>query len=605
MAVIDNEELMKEWNWEKNNELGFFPNEINIGDKRHVWWKCEKGHDWTTTCGEKFYQHVQCPYCTGRKVLAGYNDLATIYPDIASEWHPTKNEDLKSSDFTYKTQRKVWWLCPNCGYEWRTSIYERTIHHTGCPNCKSGLSTSFPEQAIYFYVKKLYPNATNRYKEIFSNGSELDIYIPEIKIGIEYDGKFFHDTKNKKELSREQEKFKICHEHGIKLIRVCEKMNEETPKIPNQTFDMAIGLPTGKTKDIRLTYMLQILLDELDPVSNPMTRNVTYCHSRIDINLERDRNEILSYLTDLGDKSLESLYPEIANEWHKTKNGNIKPSQISPGSNTKFWWKCKYCGNEWQDTPNKLTSRVYDGCPSCAWQKSGKKFSKNYLESHQSLAEVNPDLASQWHPTKNGNITPKDVPSKSPKYYWWVCPDCGYEWKASIECRMQNHVYNCPRCAGRIATPGKNDFATLHPDLLNQWNYEKNRDLKPNEILTGTSKHVWWKCSKCGYEWIASPRYIVKINGGGCPRCAGRIPFIGVNDFGTLHPELLNDWDFTKNIGINPYELCEKSSKKVWWKCSLCDYEWQATLADRSNGKGCPSCGHKKSMQKRWHPELF
>ena len=85
---------------------------------------------------------------------------------------------------------------------------------TNCPICFKGRQTSFAEQAFYFYIKKVYPDAINSYRDIFNNGMELDIYIPSIRLGIEYDGEAWHKESN---FERELKKFQICQEHNIKL----------------------------------------------------------------------------------------------------------------------------------------------------------------------------------------------------------------------------------------------------------------------------------------------------------------------------------------------------------------------------------------------------
>ena len=76
-----------------------------------------------------------CPYCSNHRVLKGYNDLASLNPDLAKEWHPTKNGDLKPSDVLASSHKEAWWLCPKCGYEWETDIKART-NGRGCPFCK-------------------------------------------------------------------------------------------------------------------------------------------------------------------------------------------------------------------------------------------------------------------------------------------------------------------------------------------------------------------------------------------------------------------------------------------------------------------------------------
>ena len=135
-----------------------------------------------------------------------------------------KNKDLKPSEVSYGSGKKVWWVCPK-KHEYKASIMHRS-HGTECPECNAGRQTSFAEQATYYYVKMLYPDAVSRYTASFLNRMELDIYIPSIKLAIEYDGEAWH---GKNTLKREERKYKICKKNKIKLIRLREKM----PEFPN------------------------------------------------------------------------------------------------------------------------------------------------------------------------------------------------------------------------------------------------------------------------------------------------------------------------------------------------------------------------------------
>ena len=177
-------ELVKEWHPTKNGVI--LPEQHMGGSHKKVWWICEKGHEWEAQIKSRV-SGIGCPYCAGKKVLHGFNDLETIHPELAKEWHPTKNGQLTPSQVTYGSGKKVWWICKN-EHEWESSVCNR-IKGRGCPVCSSRRRTSFPEQAIFYYIKQAFPDAINGYKEAFNSGSmELDIFIPQINVGIEYDG---------------------------------------------------------------------------------------------------------------------------------------------------------------------------------------------------------------------------------------------------------------------------------------------------------------------------------------------------------------------------------------------------------------------------------
>ena len=126
-----NPNLAKEWNYKRN--LGLSPQEITQGSNKKVWWVCQNGHEWEAVISSR-NRGNGCPYCSGRKLLSGMNDLATVYPLIAEEWNHEKNGDLLPSQITSRNNKKVWWKCRECGYEWETRIVHRANGH-GCPVC--------------------------------------------------------------------------------------------------------------------------------------------------------------------------------------------------------------------------------------------------------------------------------------------------------------------------------------------------------------------------------------------------------------------------------------------------------------------------------------
>ena len=74
--------LVKQWS--KKNKIK--PTEVSIGSHKKVIWRCEKGHEWEAAVKSRTINKTDCPYCSHNKVLAGFNDLATLLPDIAAEW---------------------------------------------------------------------------------------------------------------------------------------------------------------------------------------------------------------------------------------------------------------------------------------------------------------------------------------------------------------------------------------------------------------------------------------------------------------------------------------------------------------------------------------
>ena len=499
-------DLSKEWNYEKNGNLT--PHNITSGSRKKVWWLCEHGHTYEQLICKRVNRGYSCPYCSGHKVLKGFNDLATVNPQLAKEWHPTKNNGLTPFDVTTGSGKRVWWLCP-LGHEYQATIHDRNCDNTQCPICNVRNQTSFPEQAIFFYIKKLYPDAINKYKEIFEHSMELDIYIPSIRLGIEFDGAKWHNSVA--QFNREKKKYALCRAHDIKLIRVKENTESRWWGVA----DLIYYIPKVRTYT-KLEETINAILDSIDRTSNMWTRTNPLCfHSSVRANLKKDRADILNYLSDIKN-SLAEIRPDVVGCWDYHKNGNLSPRMFTVSSNQIVWWKCPSCGHEWQCSINSMTRPGRYGCAECSKSRRGTSFTKQVVKRVGSLAETMPNLAKEWHPQKNGTLSPSDISAGHFKPVWWLCSQCGYEWKASPSNRKKGS--GCPCCSGRVPKSGINDLATLYPELLKEWDYQKNTTLDPSQLLPGSGKKAWWKCSLCGHEWetiIAN-----RTKGHGCPKCS-------------------------------------------------------------------------------------
>lgn len=208
-------------------------------------------------------------------------------------------------------------------------------------------------------------------------------------------------------------------------------------------------------------------------------------------------NKVLAGFNDLA-----SQYPQIAAEWSE-RNLPLQPSMVTAFANSKVWWKCKDCGNEWYT----LISTRSGGskCPYC----SGYTLLKGFND----FATTNPELAEEWS-DKNYPLKPDEVNAKSRKNVWWHCKTCGNEWKSVVYARTKGTV--CPVCAEREVLEGYNDLATTDAKILEEWDYEKN-DILPTQVSRTSKKIVWWKCS-LGHSWRAKVDERA-ILGEGCKAC--------------------------------------------------------------------------------------
>lgn len=193
--------------------------------------------------------------------------------------------------------------------------------------------------------------------------------------------------------------------------------------------------------------------------------------------------------------------------WCKLNNKPFElVSKEYKGNNKKLKWKClkENCGEIFEATLSNVYSNN-SGCPFCVGRKV------NILNC---LATKNPELAKEWHPIKNEDLTPYDVTANTNKKVWWQCSkNLKHEWKASINNRSNGN--GCPYCAGFLPSEDYN-LLVYNPEICEEWNYMKNKK-KPEEYLPSSHEKVWWKCKKCDCEWKASINNRKK--GRGCPQC--------------------------------------------------------------------------------------
>lgn len=281
-------------------------------------------------------------------------------------------------------------------------------------------------------------------------------------------------------------------------------------------------------------------------------------------------------ITDGSD--LQTLYPDIASQWHPVKNSPLTPSMVTPGSRITPWWLGK-CGHAWEAS---LRNRIglHQGCPYC----SGNRV----LAGFNDLVTTHPDLAIQWHPEKN-NILPTEVSHGSNRKVWWL-GNCGHEWEAGINQRAGAYR-GCPYCSGAMVLRGFNDLGTVSTHLIPEWDEQKN-DTTPYDYTAGSGVKVWWKCSQ-GHGWKAK---IVDRSKYGCPDCArlsaGKKKARPKNgsDLATVNPSMAAQWHLSKNAGLTPLQVNAGSSLRVAWICSK-GHEWKAKISDRRFYKtDCPVC---------------
>ena len=240
-------------------------------------------------------------------------------------------------------------------------------------------------------------------------------------------------------------------------------------------------------------------------------------------------------------------------------------------SGKKFWWKCpRGPDHEWSATVNDRTSTHKTGCPFCA----GKRVSiTNSLES------LHLAIAAEWHPTKNGGLTPEDIVAHTNKRYWWKCPrGWDHEWESSPNTRTTKKGI-CPFCDGKRASV-TNSLASLAPETAAEWHPTKNRSAKPENVTARSGVLRWWKCPRgADHEWRATPDNRTKSGGTRCPFCMNQ-RVSASNSLAAVRPDLVAEWHPKRNGKTTPNDVVAYSAKSYWWKCPKGpDHEWSLVLS--------------------------
>ena len=304
----------------------------------------------------------------------------------------------------------------------------------------------------------------------------------------------------------------------------------------------------------------------------------------------------------------------------------IKINEVSYGSSTRYFlWKCSNCNYEWVTAVNLRTCQRRHGCPECGKKKIGEATHSNgeTLEHWcNTQGEYGAKLKLEFTGlTEDGTpISIWDISRGSIIKVWWHCsnPDCNHEWTANPNNRtyVDENYYRsgCPECAKKkmaevshlrgetldhwCNTQGKYGEKLKSEFLGKLWN---NESISIDSISKGSNDKVWWKCSKCSYEWTAKVVSRTYKTREGCPACGGTALIKGVNDLETyckkLHPELNYILkEFTgldeDNQPIKANEIARGSDKRIWFKCNTCGKKWLTLLHCRTGSykSGCPYC---------------
>ena len=409
-------EVSKEWHPTANSDLT--PDQVVAGSDRTHYWLCAKGHTFTATVTARTSNGNGCGVCANRVIQAGVNSLAATRPDLSADWHPSLNGDLTPEQVSAGTNRKVWWRCPE-GHDYPMAVNNRSRKKraSSCSVCSGQrpdpttcLATTHKAVARRWHKSK---NGSLRPTDVIAGSTK-------------------------------------------KVWWQCERGHEYEAIVYTQTRTRSIG-----------------------------------CNICL--------NRAVS-----GDNCMRATHAALAQQFHDSLNGDKTPDNVIASATAKFWWKCEL-GHEWQATGANRVKGT--GCPYCAGQR--------VLTGWNDMATTNPDLAREWHRSRNPGIQPEDVRASTVRLLWWQCAK-GHEWQARGADRC-NKGSGCPYCANQKVLVGFNDLMTTHPALGGEMHVSLNGDVTAQTITARSSKRLWWRCAE-GHEWAAHA-YARARSGSMCPEC--------------------------------------------------------------------------------------
>ena len=540
--IIDNAELMAEWNWEKNNELGFNPNEITSHSGKKVWWICTNGHSFDATAANRS-NGKSCPICAGRKVLVGYNDLETWCIennrlDLIEEFDKNKN-DFSMKEITKSCKKEVWWLCPN-GHSYSTTLHHRIKMNTGCGVCShkvflsghNDLQSTNPEIAKEFDVEKngITPNQVMA----GSNNKKYWFLCPK---GHSYSTTLLNRKKGSNCPICAKEMHVSFPEKAILFYLI--KYNFEVQEnycatyLKNKEFDIYIENINFAIEYDGKVWHKNIQRDiEKDIIST--ANGIKLIRIREIGCLDYDSDSIKYYITAESIRELEGAIRFVL----KTANPTIESRNALD-----------------IDIERDRTS-IYE--------------LMELSEKSNSIMNKRPEIEHFWDYEQNGVLKPDQVSFSSLKIVKFICPQ-GHKWESKI--RNFYVSPRCPICSNRRIIAGVNDLATISPEIAREWDYELNKCL-PNEIYyNNQSKAIHWICSECGHKWISKIKDRTT-----CPECKRKKKQINVYDAHTLDflfsfsdsKELCKhfDLDYQKRHS-NITSLCGRKKKTLMGKYIL------------------------------------
>jgi len=430
---VDRPDLLEQWHDRKNKNID--PHSIPASYQFKVYWQCpvEKSHIWQAAVTRRVHLNTGCPKCSswtgpsdGRSppiyVLTPEKSLASLYPEVAALWHPTKNGDVTPNDVASGARKRAFFQCKRfADHVWETRVNRRP---TDCPKCKS-----------YRYDKKSslkakYPKIARQWHPTRNAPITPDCVSP--KSNKKYWWVCPDDPDHEWETTAYNRtgagtRCPVCSNRAVgndnSLAALYPEISSQWHKEKNGALTACDVLPNSGKK---VWWQCNQGPDhEWESTLHNRTRNNSGCPCCVGRKFSVTQ-------------TLAHLHPTIAKQWHPLKNGKVKPDEVKLSDERSFWWTClTHSDHEWQSKIN-YRIKAQNACALCF---------KNKIEPGNTLHDVYPAIAREWHDKRNGQLTPVLVAAHSGKRVFWRCSkNARHIWQAQIGSRTGKDKTGCPRC---------------------------------------------------------------------------------------------------------------------------------------------------------------
>lgn len=554
ILVINNENIMKFWNYEMNQK--YDPNKLTIFSREKPNFICKDcGYEWSVEiAGRK--DKSECPKCNGHYRQMTYDQE---YPRIAERYSPNNPKPLNELTGTDRKEY-ILMVCPKHG-EYESQLGNLISNYNspalGCPKCYN--QDTDLEDSLYVKCPDIARDLQNFDPKKTRYGSRKHgVFVCSIH-GDTYEGKIANiaaggtrcpTCRRLKSLANfrpDLEKW-LDPEYNQKLEDYLPQSNKTLHFVckENHKFDYVISdMPDAENFDC--------------PICNG-------------VRIEPGFNDVAT------------LRPELVNEW--SSNNSFSLSTVGKGSHFRGLWVCPDCGYEYPLEVRDRFEHLDNSCPVCN--------GRIVITGINDLATKQPELVDKL--SDELKVVANKILFKQTKWLKWKCQTCGGIYPDSIG-NVVAGINNCPYCAGKKLLSGYNDLASVHPEIVEKLSPKFRK--AASEILCKENKYLKWICPICHGQYYDSIINVLTSNDS-CPYCKGKKLLPGFNDFKTLYPELAEEWHPTNRyIGLEPDKILPKSNEKAFFQCPKCGEIYPMKIQNRvikykRHKEPCPRCGRTR-----------